>query len=79
MEVVGRVAGEQQVLPLTELAEVQRYPLPYRFRYFQDLKGDLRLPKGFKPLEVQVSVTGRDAKQHEQTFAWADALATGGG
>lgn len=79
MEVVGRVAGELQVLPLTELAEVQRYPLPYRFRYFQDLKGELRLPEGFKPLEVQVSVTGRDAKKHEQTFAWADALATGGG
>lgn len=79
MAVVGQLAGERQVLPLTDLAEVQRYPLRYRFRYFQDLKGELRLPNGFQPLEVQVSVTGRDAKKLQQTFAWADALASGGG
>lgn len=72
-------ANATQVLPLTELADVQRYPLTYRFRYFQDLKGELRIPEGFEPLEVQVSVTGKDAKQYEQRFAWAKALAAGGG
>ncbi len=77
--VVGKRAGETQVLPLTDLMETQRYPLTYRFRYFQDLKGELRLPSSFEPLEVQVSVTGRDAKKREHRFAWADALAAGGG
>lgn len=77
--VVGTLAGETQVLPLTDLMETQRYPLTYRFRYFQDLKGELHLPDGFDPLEVQVSVTGKDAKKLEHKFAWADALAAGGG
>ena len=79
INLVGEVAGEAQVLPLTELAQVQRYPLSYRFRYFQDLKGELHLPTGFNPLKVQISVTGKDAKKVEQTVAWADALAAGGG
>ncbi len=79
LTVAGELAGEAQVLPLTELAEVDGYPLSYRFRYFQDLAGELRLPPGFQPTEVRVVVEGRGSKKLERSFLWRDALAAGSG
>jgi hypothetical protein len=65
-------AGEEQVLSLTEIAEVDPYPLKYRFRYFQDLSGVLVLPTGFLPDAVLVSVNRRGNRQDnlQRTFAW---------
>jgi hypothetical protein len=65
-------AGEEQVLSLTEIAEVDPYPLKYRFRYFQDLSGVLVLPPGFLPDAVLVSVNRRGNRQDnlQRTFAW---------
>ena len=78
MEVRGTqrdAAGEatQQVLSLTELANVDPYPLKYRFRYFQDLSGELALPPGFLPEAVVVTVDrrGNRAANLQRTFDWS--------
>ncbi|MEM1435978.1 MAG: DUF6776 family protein [Pseudomonadota bacterium] len=70
------IAGETDsaegtaVLPLTDLADLQQYPVPYRFRYFQDLTGSLRLPGNFEPTEVRVTVIPKRGKKIERSFAW---------
>ena len=41
-----------------------------RFRYFQRLAGDIRLPDGFVPREVVVSLAPKGRKKVEKTFPW---------
>lgn len=47
--------------------------LPYAFKYFQRLEGDILLPDGFQPVRVIARVVPRGGKPVEQSFAWADA------
>lgn len=61
----------QAVLPLTELAEVETYPLSFRFRYFQDLAGILTLPAGFEPRMVTIAATPAGGNSVERQFAWS--------
>ncbi|MEM9744937.1 MAG: DUF6776 family protein [Pseudomonadota bacterium] len=66
----NRGAAEDVVLPLTEIAVVEKYPLSYRFRYFQDLTGEFSLPSDFEPTEVQIRVTPTKGKPLERRFPW---------
>ena len=77
VDVRGRSASagsvdEERVLSLTELAEVDPYPLKYRFRYFQDLSGVMSLPAGFLPEAVVVTVDRGGSRQDnvQRTFDW---------
>jgi hypothetical protein len=47
-------------------------PMKFGFRYFQDLRADLRLPGGFEPKRVIVKVVpdGKSAKTVEEYFDW---------
>ncbi len=65
---------QPQVFSLTDLAEVDEYPLPYRFRYFQDIKGKLELPQGFRPQWVAVSATPKGKSAVERRFEWAELI-----
>ena len=40
--------------------------LRYEFKYFQDFRGVLRLPKGFMPREVVVMLTPEGTKKGTQ-------------
>lgn len=91
MEIRGRGAGgegsdstagsdsatgtAEQVLRLTEIAEEGTYPLKFRFRYFQDLTGTIRLPEGFTPERVVIRAgrRGASAEAAEKTFDWTVA------
>jgi hypothetical protein len=44
----------------------------YSFRYFQQLRGSVMLPKGFTPQRVKVSLRG-DGTALEQTLPWGSA------
>ena len=47
------------------------FPLKYRFRYFQDLVGQLRLPEGFSPERVSIEVRQQGNTPVTADFEWA--------
>jgi len=73
VDVIGRTGETEQVLSLTELAPADAYPLPFRFRYFEDLRGNLTLSEGFVPARVTIvaETAGKGARRVERTFEWA--------
>jgi len=71
VDLVGQSEGREQVLSLTDLTEVEEYPLQFRFRYFQDFTGTLTLPADFEPARVVVTAAhGGDGRQLQRTFNW---------
>ena len=72
VDIVGTSGSEQVVLPLTEMSQVESYPLSFKFRYFQDFTGTLTVPDGMKPEQVVVTaaVSGKDGKRVQKTFSW---------
>ncbi len=56
--------GDQVVLPLTEVSALEAYPVKFKFRYFQDIAGQINLPEGFTPESIAVVAQqqGKDAK-----------------
>jgi hypothetical protein len=65
-------ASVEEVLPLTEVAAVEDYPLRFRFRYFQDFSGMVMLPDGFRPRLVRVTArpSGRPTDAAQREFDW---------
>jgi hypothetical protein len=72
VDIVGKSGGEQVVLPLTEMTQVESYPLSFKFRYFQDFTGTLVVPDGMTPEQVVVTAatSGKDGKRVQKTFSW---------
>ncbi len=52
--------------------------LKFSFKYFQRLKGVLRLPARFNPSRLSVVVDSRKSKPVKETYAWAALLAKNG-
>lgn len=55
IEVVGVEDGRKRILPLSVLATDQK-GLKFKFRYFQEFDGELKIPEGFLPETVTVKV-----------------------
>ncbi|QKT04085.1 hypothetical protein HUS23_09770 [Ectothiorhodospiraceae bacterium 2226] len=72
LQVHGLQDDEPRVLALGALSEKGVKEVPYRFRYFQNLDGELLLPAGFLPLraEVQVKPRRRGSEPLVRTFDW---------
>lgn len=49
--------------------------LKFSFRYFQRVKGSLRLPERFKPSRLSVVVSSKKSEDIKETYAWAALLA----
>ena len=74
LNIEGVRQGEAVRLSLSDLRpDATSNRLKFSFRYFQDLKTDLVLPKGFSPQRVIVKITpqGKSAKTVEESFEWA--------
>jgi hypothetical protein len=71
VDFVGMRAGEEVVLSLTDLSDVETYPLAFRFRYFQDFSGRLTLPEGFELSSMVVTARRSNGKEFQRTFAWS--------
>ena len=54
---VGLQDGQSRNYRLVEIEVERGKTLVFSFRYFQQLSGTVRLPRGFKPARVQVDVT----------------------
>lgn len=76
--VEGVRAGKLATLGWDDLHQKPGAPgQDYSFRYFQELEGNVMLPKDFTPQRVRVSLRG-GAGGVEQTFDWKPAASGGG-
>ncbi|WP_157484903.1 DUF6776 family protein [Gilvimarinus polysaccharolyticus] len=70
---VGRRAGETERLALHEVSDdVDDEDIKLRFKYFQNIEGELSLPDGFTPEKVELVAqsTGKNAAEAKKSFSW---------
>jgi hypothetical protein len=76
LDVIGRYADDPEageaVLSLTELASLEAYPMKFRFRYFQDMNGNLVLPDNFSPARILVTAKQTGKEPLQVSFPWPD-------
>jgi hypothetical protein len=72
LRLIGRDATAQRSLGLADLAQGSA-DLAYSFRHFAELGGEFRLPLGFRPSRVVVTLMpdGGDSPHVEEEFDWA--------
>ena len=73
VNIIGVLDGTQKVYGLRDLSEdIQDYGIKYKFRYFQEIGGDLILPEGFiaESVDVVLQSNGSKAKRIENSFPW---------
>ena len=73
INVKGILDGKQKVYGLRDISDdVQDYGIKFKFRYFQEIAGEMVLPKGFIPELVEVVLQSKGAKAGRvtQTAPW---------
>ncbi len=73
INVVGMRAGNKVILPLRDLdSNINSLGVKFRFRYFQEIAGEILIPKDFiaKQLQVVLQSGGRKAQRVEETAIW---------
>ncbi|MDX1451418.1 MAG: DUF6776 family protein [Oleiphilaceae bacterium] len=76
VNVIGYTDGSKEVLPLRDISELEELGIKFRFKYFQDITGEMVLPEGFQPesLQVVAQSSGKKASRLEQSLAWQQLL-----
>ena len=71
IRVFGERDGQREVLSGRELG-LEQEDMPFRFRYFQDVAGEIELPEGFEPegVEVIARAAGTDGFELQRRFGW---------
>ncbi len=69
---LGRDGNTEAALSLSELNEAQTDAIGFRFRYFQNIDGELLVPSGFEPREVMIVArsSGKNGQRLEKKFNW---------
>jgi len=73
MEIEGTENGKPKVLKFRKLAAGNSKALGFKFRYFQNFEGEIRIPPQFKPLQIRILLKPRGKKQPpgiEKTMDW---------
>lgn len=72
INLVGKQGGVDRSLAIGEISDLKSNSIRFRFRYFQNIAGEMTLPDGFIPREVTVIAqsTGRNARRLERKFDW---------
>ncbi len=71
--VVGWRDGEMVTVPLHQLSsQVEEERIPLRFRYFQNIEGELVLPEGFEPERIELAARsrGNNPSSDEKRYGW---------
>lgn len=71
--IVGYDGEEARRIPLKDLSDqVDEEDIKLRFRYFQNIEGQLQLPEGFEPerIELVAKSTGQNGTTVEKKFGW---------
>ncbi|WP_245156852.1 DUF6776 family protein [Lysobacter arenosi] len=75
LTIEGTRAGKLQKLAWGELRQQPGATgVPYSFKYFQQVEGDVFLPADFTPVRVSVRLAPKSGAAIEQSFTWADAI-----
>ena len=73
IEVQGKQDGMPAALPLYSVSNAEKMAdIKLRFRYFQNVEGELALPQGFTPERIHIlaEAEGSQTKTLQQSFAW---------
>ncbi len=76
----GENGGGVEELKLTDLRlDNPGKDTKFAFRYFQVFEGDIALPDGFEPFEVEIGIkpTTKKVKSFTETISWARVLTEG--
>ncbi len=73
LSVDGMQNNQPRTLSLKALGEKSVKELDYRFKYFQKLEGNLKLPRGFTAYRVTATIVPRSRKRNsiEKTINWS--------
>ncbi len=69
---LGKSDSGETELSLSQLDAANKKAIGFRFRYFQNIDGELLVPSGFEPSEVMIVArsSGRNAQRLEKKFSW---------
>lgn len=69
---VGREGDFDLQLSLSDMSQAEKDIIGFRFRYFQNINGELNLPIGFEPRELVIVArsSGRNSQRLEKKFSW---------
>ncbi|MBU14234.1 MAG: hypothetical protein CMQ14_03985 [Gammaproteobacteria bacterium] len=76
VNLVGLQGDEQVILALRDIAETENeLDIRLRFRYFQNIEGELTLPEGFQPDRIQIAAVSDEpvSKTISEDFGWVVA------
>ncbi len=77
--VEGTQDGKLKRLDWSQLRQQDNAPgVPYSFKYFQQVEGDLFLPEGFQPVRINARLVPQGGPVVEQSFTWDAATAREG-
>lgn len=81
MEIQGLQGATRQNLALEDISLGEVKKLIFSMKYYQEFRGEFRLPEGFKPQRavVTLQVDGENVPRVEESFEWTRILAGGGG
>ncbi|WP_108127370.1 DUF6776 family protein [Saccharospirillum mangrovi] len=75
VNLVGSRNGERVAMTLADVSDdVDEVDIRFRYRYFQEIAGDLVLPEGFIPDQIQVvaQAVGNRSARVERAYNWSD-------
>ncbi|MGV0036436.1 MAG: DUF6776 family protein [Candidatus Azotimanducaceae bacterium WSBS_2022_MAG_OTU7] len=72
ISLLGQNDGQEKAFQVSELDRDKTEAFKFRFRYFQNINGELQLPEGFVPREVIIVAqsSGSNAQRLEKKFDW---------
>jgi hypothetical protein len=76
VNLIGSKDGDQEIVALRDISDQEELGIKFKFRYFQNIEGDLVLPEGFEPsaLQVVAQSKGKKASRIEQSYDWSNVL-----
>jgi hypothetical protein len=73
IDIEGLEDSKTKLLPLARLVEGDTAALKFKFRYFQNFKGEIRIPEGFQPQRIRIRLKPQGKGQPpaiEETMEW---------
>lgn len=78
----GKTGGRSRRLSLAQVSTAELEQIPYSFKYFQSINGQVQLPEGFLPsqfvLETNTKDSGKKSTEYKQPWSHVLGLASKG-